>query len=512
MEDFMNKSNTLVIGAGIGGIATAIRLAQNGYRVTVVEKCERAGGRCNIIEKDGHRFDTGPTLFLLPELYKQAFADLGERIEDHLDLIRIDPTYQIHFDDGSDLQLTSDLNTMQAQLENIETGSFGQYLKYLTEGQRNYSLALPHVVKRPFNHWYEFFTIKNVFLMLRMNALVKHYKHIGKYFQDDRLKVAFTFQNMYMGVNPSQAPAIFSLMQYAEMADGVWYPKGGMYSIIEALMRIARKWGVQFFFDAPVEKIKVSGNRATGIVLEDGKEIPADMVIANADLPYVYGHLLPEDGYTQRLENKKYGCSALVFFWGLNKQFPQLKAHNLFIAEDFNESFDALFDGRTVADDPSFYIHAPVRVDPSLAPEGEETLMVAAPIGHLTEDGTQDWSAIRSQVRQRVLQRLTKEGISNLEDHIKFEICLTPQYWKNRYNLTKGSAHGLSHDLLQMGYMRPHNKHRKYQNLYFVGASTHPGTGLPTVLVSAKLVSERILKEAGVPVLSKIPAFAVTQS
>ena len=508
----MEKTNALVIGAGIGGIATAIRLAQQGYRANVFEKCERAGGRCNIIEKDGHRFDTGPTLFLLPELYRQAFADLGESIENHLDMIRIDPTYQIHFDDGSDLQLTSDLNGMQAQLEGFETGSFGQYLKYLTEGQRNYASALPNVVNRPFDHWYEFFTLKNLFLMLRLNALVKHYKHIGKYFQDDRLKVAFTFQNMYMGINPSQAPAIFSLMQYAEMADGIWYPKGGMYSIIEALMKIAHKWGIQFYFNTPVEKIKIEGNQVTGVTLEDGREIQSDLVIANADLPYVYNQLLPDSGYAKQLEKKKYGCSALVFFWGLDKQFSQLGPHNLFIANDFKESFDALFDGRTVADDPSFYIHAPVRVDPSLAPDGQETLMVAAPIGHLTEDDSQDWGVIKTQVRKRVLERLAKEGISNVENHIKFEICLTPQYWKNRLNLTKGSAHGLSHALLQMGYMRPHNKHRKYQNLYFVGASTHPGTGLPTVLVSAKLVSERILRDAGKPVVSRIPALAVAQS
>ena len=222
----MLNNNVLVIGAGIGGIATAIRLAQNGYQVTIVEKNKRPGGRCNIIEKDGHRFDTGPTLFLMPKLYKQAFADLGERIEDHLELIRIDPTYQIHFDDGTNLRLTSDLKAMQAQLEEIEKGSFGNYIHYLKEGHRNYYLAVPNVVNRPFDTALEFFTLKNLILLLRLNALKKHFNHIRNYFHDERLKVAFTFQNMYMGVNPTEAPAIFSLMQYTELADGVWFPKG----------------------------------------------------------------------------------------------------------------------------------------------------------------------------------------------------------------------------------------------------------------------------------------------
>jgi phytoene desaturase len=493
----MKNQHALVIGAGIGGMATAIRLAQNGYRVTVVEKTQRAGGRCNIIEKEGHRFDTGPTLFLMPKLYQQAFAEIGERIEDHVELTRIDPTYQIHFDDDTQLRLTSDLKTMQDQLEAIESGSFTQYLRYLSEGQHHYKLSLPNVVQRSFEHWYQFFTLKNLLLILQLKAHKKHYNHIAKYFQDERLKVAFTFQNMYMGINPTEAPAIFSLMQYTELADGVWFPKGGMYSVIEALEKIARTWGVEFIFNTDVEKILVEHNRATGVLMERDQQLDADIVIANADLPYVYRDMLPNDGISQRLDEKKYGCSALVMLWGLDKPYPQIGPHNLFIAKDFRESFDALFDGRTIASEPSFYIHAPARVDPSMAPVGEDTLMVAFPIGHLVGDRSEDWPAIKQHCKTFALQRLKRLGITEMEEHIKFEINLTPEYWENRYNLTKGSAHGLSHDLLQMGYMRPHNRHKRYKNLYFVGASTHPGTGLPTVLVSAKLVSERILREAG---------------
>ncbi|NIS81838.1 MAG: phytoene desaturase, partial [Anaerolineales bacterium] len=317
-------TSMLVIGAGLGGIATAARLAQRGYRVTVLEKCNQAGGRCGRLEKDGHRFDTGSTLYLIPELYAKTFSELGERIEDHLDLRRIDPTYHIHFGDGTTLALTSDLNAMQEQLEEIEAGSFGRFLRYLSEGHLHYKLSLPHVVERNFNSFLEFFSPKNLFLFVRLKAHLNHYNHIGRYFKDPRLRIAFTFQNMYMGLSPYEAPAIFSLLQYSEFADGVWYPMGGMYSIIEALVAIAKKSGVKFVYNAPVVQIDVDGRMATGVTLAGEQKMRADLVVANADLPYVYRELLPVDGTSGRLERLDYGFSALMFYWGVDKRYPQL--------------------------------------------------------------------------------------------------------------------------------------------------------------------------------------------
>ena len=508
-------ASVLVIGAGIGGIAAAARLARHGYQVSVVEKNERPGGRCDRLVKDGHHFDTGTTLFLMPALYAQTFADLGERMEDHLDLRRIDPTYRLHFGDGSSLALTSDLNAMQAQLEAIEPGSFGAYLRYLAEGYRHYRLSLTHLVGRNFLSPLEFFNLKNLLLVFRLKSLTKHYDNVGNYFEDPRLKAAFTFQNMYMGLSPYQAPATYSFLQYTELADGVWFPMGGMVRVAEALTGIAENWGVRFMYNAPVEKIKVDGRVATGVTLADGRQIRADIVVANADLPYVYRCLLPKDGTTDRLEGKKYGCSTVTFYWGLDKRYAQLGPHNLFLAGDYRQSFDPIFKDLTLPDDPSFYVHAPVSVDPSLAPEGGDTLMVALPVGHINEAAPQDWppqdwGTIQTRARRVVLERLGQIGLSDLVQHIKFEMSCTPPDWQSRYNLSKGSNHGLSHNLTQMGYLRPHNRHDRYRNLYFVGASTHPGTGVPTVLVSARLTTERILQEAGVPQLAatRTPAVA----
>jgi phytoene desaturase len=496
MEKDMRSSTVIVIGAGIGGIATAARLARHGYQVTVVERNDGPGGRCGALVKDGHHFVNGPTLFLMPELYEQTFRDLGERMEDHLDLRRVDPTYHVHLSDGSTLTLTSDLLAMQDQLEAIEPGSFGRYLSYLDQGYCHYKLAMTHLVQRNFCRLTEFCTFKNLILLFRIKALTKHHSNISGYFDDPRLKAAFTFQDMYVGLSPYEAPTLFSLLQYSELANGVWFPMGGMSRVIEALVNIAKKQGVRFLYNMPVGRIDVDGRRTTGVTLASGRRLEADFVVANADLPYVYRHLLPDDGTADRLDRKRYSCSAMMFYWGVDKRYPQLQPHHLFFAADIRRNYENVTENIAVADDPSFYLHAPGRLDPSMAPDGQDTLTVVVPTGHLSAGVSQDWPALQKRTRQVVLQRLAEFGLKDLGKHIKFEIAYTPQDWQTRFNLVKGASHGLSHNLMQMGYFRPHNQHARYRNLYFVGASTHPGTGLPVVLVSARLVTERLLQNA----------------
>ncbi|MCP4167231.1 MAG: phytoene desaturase [Chloroflexi bacterium] len=495
----MKNKSAVVIGAGIGGIASAARLARHGYQVTVVEKGKRAGGRCNRLVRDGHSFDTGPTLFLMPEIYAQTFSDLGERMDDLLDLRRVDPTYRVHFDDGSSLDLTSDLNVMKMQLEAIEPGSFAGFLRYLHEGHVHYELAFPHLVGRNFCNWFEFCNLKNLLLLFRLKLLSRHYDNVGNYFSHQRLKAAFTFQDMYLSLSPYEAPATYSLLPYAELARGVWFPMGGMARLVQALTDIAGKWGARFVYNIPVERTDVDGRQVTGVTLADGRQMRSDIVVANADLPYVYRHLLPDDGTAGRLAHKKYTCSTVTFYWAVDKLYPQLGPHNIFLADRYRQGFDSVLKDLTLPDEPSFYVHAPVRVDPSLAPYGQDTLMVVVPVGHIDDATPQDWSAIQTRARQFVLQRLAMLGASDLEEHIKFEVSYTPLDWQSRYNLSKGSALGLAHNLTQMGYLRPHNRHARYRNLYFVGASTHPGNGVATVLISARLTTERILQDAGIP-------------
>jgi phytoene desaturase len=444
----------------------------------------------------------------MPEIYAQTFTDLDERMEDHLDLRGVDPTYRIHFDDGFTLVMTSDLNVMQAQLEAIEPGSFGGFLRYLNEGHVHYKLALPHLVGRNFRNLREFCSLRNLLLLFKLKLLAKHYDNIGSYFDNRRLKAAFTFQDMYLSLSPYEAPATYSLLPYAELTGGVWFPMGGMAHLVDALTSIAEGSGVQFMYNAPVEQVNVNGRRATGVTLADGQQMRVDVVVANADLPYVYRCLLPDDGAAKRLERKRYTCSTVTFYWGVDRQYPQLGPHNLFLASEYRQGFDRVLKDLTLPDEPSFYVHAPARVDPSLAPAGQDSLMVVVPVGHIDDAAPQDWPAIQKRARQIVLQRLAGIGVNDLDEHIKFEVSYTPHDWLSRYNLTKGSTLGLAHNLMQMGYLRPQNRHARYRNLYFVGASTHPGSGVATVLISARLTTERILEDAGVsqPAIITTPA------
>jgi phytoene desaturase len=268
-----------------------------------------------------------------------------------------------------------------------------------------------------------------------------------------------------------------------------------MYSIVKALMQLALRAGVEFEFDASVAQIEVKGNRAQGVMLTNGRHIQSDMVLANADLPYVYKNLLPPDGEGKRLEHKRFSCSVISFFWGVDKPYEELPPHTLFLSDDYQANFDSIIRDLDLPTNPCLYIHAPTRLDPSMAPDGQDTLIAIVPVGHMSENKSQDWALLRDEARQHVSRRLRTLGITDLEAHIKFEVNYTPLSWKKRYNLMKGSTHGLCHNLTQLGYFRPHNKHARYQNLYFVGASTHPGTGLPTAMVSGRLVAERILDE-----------------
>ena len=489
--------SALVIGAGIGGIAIAARLAKRGYQVTVVEKNTEPGGRCGRLILEGHRFDTGPTLFLMPEVFADTYSALGERMEEHLRLHRIDPTYQIRFSDGLEMSMTADLNQMKTQFEAIESGSFGGYLSYLNEGHRHYNVSLKRFVGRNIYSLLDYFSPSNLPLLFQLKALEKHYNNLGNYFSDLHLKAALSFQNMYLGLSPYDAPATYSLLQYTELADGVWFPDGGLYRVIESLVSIAETLGVQFRFNSPVEAIEVNENHASGVRLMDGSILAADVVVANADLPYVYQNLLPNSDMGRRLEDGRYTCSAITFYWGVNKVYPQLQTHNVFLSTEYRASFERIFRNYTLPDDPSFYVHAPARIDPIAAPAGQDTLMVLVPVGHMNREVPQDMDALVERARDTVLSRLKQVGMEDLEQNIKFEVKYSPKTWQKLYNLMHGAAFGLSHDFWQVGYLRPQNRHKRYRNLYFVGASTHPGTGLPIVLLSARLTSERILNEIG---------------
>ena len=476
-------------------MAAAAHLARSGMHVIVLEKNPGPGGRCGRLTRSGHQFDTGPTLLIMPFLYEAEFAALGRPLREALELQRVDPSYQLIFDDGSRLGLSSNAQAMRDQLEALESGSFQRLLDYKEEGRRHYDLTIPRLVNRDYRRALEFFTPTLLPLLFQIKGLVRHYDNTSHYFRQPRLRAAFTFQDIYMGLSPFEAPATFSMLPYTELEHGVWYPRGGMYRIVECLEDIAREAGAEFLYDTGVERIDVNGWRARGVVLQDGRRLEADAILANADLPYVYADLLPQDGMNEELKRKRYSCSVISFFWGVKKRYEALGPHTLFLADDYRQNFDSIIRDLSLPRNPSVYIHAPARLDPSMAPPGEDTLIAIVPVGHLSTNGDQNWRAICDDARRHVFRRLSLLGISDLEANIKFEVCYSPPSWRSRYNLVKGSTHGLCHNLMQLGYFRPHNRHHRYRNLYFAGASTHPGTGVPTALVSGRLAARRMLDE-----------------
>jgi len=491
------QKKAVIIGAGVGGLATANFLAKNGYSVEIYEKNANPGGRCGQMIQDGHRFDLGATILLMPSLYRQVLSELGIDLDKDLETTSLTPIYKLFFSDGSNFSFTRDEEQMKAQIEALEPGSFPKYRTYVKEGYDYFNLAMNDLLGKNFDHLFQFVNFKSMRLLLKLKTYLNHTNYIQRYFTDPRLRMAFTFQNIYVGQNPYEAPAFFSMLPGAEIAEGALFPKGGMHRLVEKLIELASKNGVQIHYKKPAEKIILNGKKTEGILLEDGTIVHADLVIANADLPYVYDQLLRDKRKTKSLKKKKYSCSAIVFHWGLDKIYSQLDHHSVFLNDPYQEGLNKIFKEKSLSKNPSFYIHAPVRSDESVAPENHDTLSVIVPVAHLDPKNNQDWGKLKQRARDGVIQRLEEAGLHDIEEHIKFEICYLPKTWESTCNVTRGSVFGsLSHSIFQMGYFRPHNQHKKYRNLYFAGGSTHPGNGVPLVLLGAKLTSERILRDA----------------
>jgi phytoene desaturase len=492
-----------IIGAGAAGLASAGYLARRGFHVTVFEKNAFPGGRCASFTSDGHRFDIGATLLMMPRVYERMYSDLGRNMFEELDLIRMDPVYSLRYPDDTKFLFSSDLMKMQQQLEAAEPGSYASFLEYMDVSFKAYKVSMKHIIDRNYSHIFQFINPISLLRLYRLNAFGNHYRTAARYFNNENLRTAFTFQNIYVGQNPFRAMAIFSMLPFMELTDGVYFPVGGMNKVSESLETIALENGAKIRYRAPVREIRISRGKAEGLVLSDDSFFPADVILANADLPYVYQELLPAERTLRRINRLGYTCSALVFHWGMDSVLPGLEQHNIYVSDDYRRNIEEVFHGSGIAGEPSFYIHSPARADRSAAPEGMDSISVIVPVGHLGqggkeagEQGSIDWEKVKVEAKRSVLKRLSEEGIPDAEKHIRFEKVYNPVTWRNLFNLSRGATFGsLNHNLMQMGYFRPHNQHGKYRNLFFAGGSTHPGNGVPLTLISARLSTEKIIAQ-----------------
>jgi phytoene desaturase len=490
------RDRVAVIGAGVGGLAAAVRLAHAGFAVEVFERGAEPGGRCGRLRLGDFTFDTGPTLLLMPEVLEETFAAAGRPLADYLTLDRCDPNYRIHFRDGSTLTFTPDLERMARELERVEPGSFARYLAFLARGHVQYRTSLERFVGRNFEHLGQFLTPASLRGIFAVRAHRRMYPEVARYFRDDRLRAALTFQTMYLGISPFRSPAVYGLLPYTELAGGIWYPRGGLHAVPLALARLADELGVRVHYGAPVAKVAIAHGRARGLELADGRFVAAEAVLCNADLPWAYRNLIdPRHATLRRADRLRYTSSAFMMYLGTRKRYPALLHHNVLFGGDYRGAFDDIFERLRVPADPSFYVNVSARTDPACAPSGSDNIYVLVPVPH-RRPGL-DWAVEGPRLREHVLARLADIGCPDVARHVEVERHFTPDDWEHELNLERGAAFGLSHDFFQVGPFRPPNQDPSIRNLFFVGASTQPGTGLPMVMLSARLVTERIVRHLG---------------
>jgi phytoene desaturase len=491
-------SKVIVIGAGMGGLATALRLAQQGFEVTICEKQPRPGGRSNVLQEEGFRLDMGPTILVMKEAFEDTYRAVGEDLNERLDFVQLDPNYRVYYHDETHLDLYSNMPKLAQEVEKIEHGAAERLFSFIGSGAKKYELGMKFV-DRNYNRITDMANLQTLKEMLSTQSYQNLYRHVSQFFGgNEKLAKAFSFHSMFLGLSPYEALAMYSLITYADLALGMWFPKGGIYRIVEDMVSLAEARGVVIRTDAPVEEIEIKAGKVSGVRLESGEQIRADLVVSNADLPYTYRSLIngkaPKDYSAQQLDRLSYACSGYILYLGVNRTYPQMQHQSLYFSEDYKGNLEAIFNKKTLPTEPSFHLSIPTVTDPSLAPEGHSAIYVLAPMPNLS--AKIDWDRAAPIVRGQLLDQLERIIDPAIREHIVWEREYRPSDWKNDVNAVLGTAFGsLSHGFTQSAYFRPHNKSKAIDGLYFVGQSTYPGIGMPMVHISAKLVTERILEE-----------------
>ncbi len=485
-------NNVVVIGGGIAGLAAACFAAKDGHRVTILEKNEHLGGRANSFEEQGFRFDMGPSWYLMPDVFEDFFKKMNRDVHDYLDLAQLTPSYRVFFHDGTFVDITADAEEVGDLFESWETGSKKKFQQFLKTSEYAYNIAMKGFVYKNYDSLLDFFTPQILFEGAKLHIFETMKNYVGRYFKDERIKQILQYTLVFLGGAPSNTPALYNIMSHIDFNMGVWYPQGGLFEVSKALARIAEELGVESRTQVDVKKIHVdpTTKKATSVVLGTGEEIAADTVISNADYHFTEQSLLsPEwQSYSASYwETRVQAPSALILFLGLNKKLNSLQHHTLFFGKNWEEHFEEIFDTPAWPTDPSLYIGCPSKSDSSVAPEGHENLFVLVPIA----TGIEDTPEVRDAYTQKILQSIERYTGETIQPHIvvKRSFCITD--FEEVYNTYKGSALGLAHTLFQTALFRPRNYSKKVKNLFFTGAGTVPGIGVPMCLISGELTYSR---------------------
>ena len=479
----------IVIGSGLAGMSCAAYLGKAGHRVTVIEKNSTYGGRLQTVSQQGYTFDSGPSWYWMPDIFDSFFEDFDKKTNDYYDLRRINPGYRVYFSEGEYFDLVENLDELKRNFSKIEKGGGRALQRYLDDAGEKYEVAVKKFMYKPSLSPLEYIHFDLIKRLGRLNLFRPISKHIRQYFSNQKIIQMLEFPSLLLGAKPSDTPALYSIMNYADIVLGTWYPSGGIRSVAKAIYQVAKSQGVDFSFNQPVKKISINGNKATEVVTNKSS-YHADIVVANADYNHVEQTMLPKSyqNYSKSYwEKRTMSPSALVFYVALNKKLD-LSHHTLFFDSDFKKHAREIYDNPKWPDEPLFYTSCVSKTDPKVAPENGEALFILIPVAPNLVDNEQT----RKSYFQQVISRMELLINQDIKDHIVFSKSYAHRDFISDYNSFRGNAYGLANTLFQTAFLKPKIKNKKINNLYYTGQLTVPGPGMPPSLVSGKIVADQI--------------------
>ncbi len=496
-------SRAIVIGAGLGGLASAMRLGAKGYAVTVIDRLDRPGGRGSSITQGGHRFDLGPTIVTVPQGLRDLWAACGRDFDRDITLRPMDPFYEIRWQDGSTFTMRGDDAAMEAEVARLSPGDLEGYRKFLRDAETRYWFGYEDLGRRPMHKLWDLVKVLPKFAWLRADRSV--HAHAAGRMRDPRLRFAFSFHPLFIGGDPFRVTSMYALVSHLERAFGVHYAMGGVQAIAQAMAQVIRDQGGVLKMGAEVDEITVDRGRASGVTLKGGERLDADVVVSNADAGHTYTRLLRHQTRRRwtdaRLKRTRWSMGLYVWYFGTHgtrDMWRDVGHHSIVVGPRYREHIKDIFIRGKLADDMSLYVHRPSVTDPSVAPTGGDTFYVLSPVPHLGHDNGVDWAAQAEPYRQKMLTMLEERLLPGLSAHVSESLVFTPETFRDRYLSPLGAGFSIEPRILQSAWFRPHNVSEELPGLYLAGAGTHPGAGVPGVIGTAEVLA-RLVPDAAVP-------------
>ena len=495
----MTTSHVTVIGAGPGGLATALLLKAAGHAVTVLEARERVGGRSSAHEADGFRFDNGPTFFLYPEVLESIFESVGRNLRDEIELLPVDPLYRVQYGDGTTFDATADIEELSRRIGEVSPQDAAAVPRFFADNDKKLAAFLPFLQK-PFLSSLDLMDPKLLATLPELAPWRQLEGELERYFIDPRVRMAFSFQALYLGMTPRTCPSLFSILPVIEYRYGVWHPRGGCSAIMETMARVAREIGIDIRVDEPVTSIEFRGRRARTVCTAQ-RRYASDAVVINGDFANTMRTLVPnrlrKRWSNKRIDRQKFSCSTFMLYLGLDGTLDDQPHHTVYIPSDYRRHLDDIDAGQSMTPDPAFYAQNACVTDPTMAPDGRSTLYMLMPVANEQGSEAIDWQRELPRYRELAMAQLARVGFDDLASRIRYERVVTPATWRDEFHVHRGATFNMAHNFGQMLTFRPKNRFEDLDGVYLVGGGTHPGSGLPTIFESARISAQLLTEDLG---------------